>query len=109
MSDLLPPMTEFRITDSYHLSLAMRYVGADNIVEGIEDLKKEFSKLPGLALAIATAQNMRTELLAKLTAKNITMAMKHGFDPEVQTITMEQRKDGVFLVAVVQPDGDGER
>jgi hypothetical protein len=88
MSDLLPPMTEVKISDHYHVSLALRYVGADSIVEELEALREDFKKLPGLALAIATAKASTTESLARITAKNITLAVKHGFDPETQTLTM---------------------
>ena len=100
MNELLPPMTEVKVENTYHLSLAMKYVGADAIVEVLEELRKDFGKMPGMQLAFATAQNERTEMLARLNGKNITLAMRHGFDPETQTLSMEQRKDGVYLVAV---------
>lgn len=95
-------MTEVKIEDFRHAALALKFAGVDGALEILEDLKKEYPKTPGLALAVASVGEEKNGILARLTAKNMTLAIKHGFDPETQSLSMESRKDGAYLVAKVE-------
>lgn len=105
---LLPPMTEVKVTELPHIALAYKFVGAADLLDELEELKKEHGKLPGMTLAVATAKNAVSAVQVRLTAKNISVAMKHGFEPDTQTLAMESRKDGLYLMAS-EHDGDFER
>jgi hypothetical protein len=52
MDDLLPPMTEVKITSASHVAKINRFLGAMDILQELQDLKKEHGKLPGMTLAL---------------------------------------------------------
>lgn len=107
MNEPLAPMTEVKIESFRHMMLAIKYVTASAILEDLEKLKVEYPRTPGLGLAAATVSADVNRRLARLTADNMTLALKHGFDPETQTLSMESRKDGLYLIAKTEEPGDG--
>lgn len=102
MSDLIP-MTAVKVTDFYHQKLCFEYVGASEMMEALEELQKQFPKLPGVGLALATVKAAVSEQRTRMLTRNVTVAMKNGFDPEGQQLGMEVRKDGLYLTGVPMP------
>lgn len=103
MSDMLP-MTEFKVTEFYHQKIAFEYVGAAEMVDAMKKLQEQFPKLAGIGLAVATAEAELADQRTRMLTRNLTVAMKNGFDPEGQQLTMEVRKDGLYLVPVPLPE-----
>ncbi len=100
------PMTiePIKVTQFAHLKVAFEYVGAMEVLEALEKLKKEFPNATGLGLAIATAQVVASEFKTTMLTKNLSTAMKSGFDPEGGVLLMELRKDGMYLVMNSEPE-----
>lgn len=103
MSDLAP-MTEVKLTEFYHIKLCLEYVGAVTVLEKLEEEQKLFPKLPGMGLAVATAKAETADIRTRMLTNNLKVAFKHGFDAEVQTMTMSVRKDGIYLQATTEPE-----
>lgn len=106
MTDQLIPMEAVKIADFLHIKLCLEYVGAVMMQEELEKLQKEFPKLAGVGLAVATVKAAVGDQRTRMLAKNIKVAMQGGFDGDLQMLTMDLRKDGIYLQAKPYPDGE---
>lgn len=108
MDDLLPPMTEIKITSAAHIAKINRFLGAMDVLQELEELKKEHGRLPGMTLAVAHAKVEVSIKQAAMTAHNIILAGKHGWDSDTQTLGLESKGSDLYLVASpieeAQPD-----
>lgn len=102
METLLPPTTEMKVVDFYHQKLCFEFVGAQMILDKLEKLQEQFPKLGGVALAVESAKAEISSMRASMLTRNVTVAMKHGFDLEGKQLAMELRKDGIYLRAIDQ-------
>lgn len=109
-SETLVPMAEVEVKDFHHVMLCFQYVGSRTLLNVIEGLNKEFPKMPGLGLAIAVAKAHVADDQARMLARNLSLACRHGFDPDTQTLTMAVRDKAVWLTAETvkedSPSGD---
>lgn len=106
MTEQLIKMGEVKIVDFSHIKLCLEYVGAVMMQEELERLQKEFPKLAGIGLALATVKAAVGDQRTHMLAKNIKVAMQNGFDGDIQTLTMELKKDGIYLNAEVEPEAE---
>lgn len=105
MSELLQ-MTEYKITEFYHQKLCFEYVGAAEMLDAIKKLEEQFPKLPGIGLAVATGEAALADARTRMLTRNIRVAMQNGFNAEEDSLGMEVRKDGIYLVPVKRPDAE---
>lgn len=106
MTEPMLPMDEMKITDFYHLKLCLEYVGAHMILDTLEELQKEFPKLAGVGLSVATTKAALGDMRTRMLTRNLRIAMQHAFDADKQSLAMEVRKDGIYLKAVSHSEGE---
>lgn len=103
MTENLIPMDEFKVVDFYHQKLCFEYVGAAEMLEELETLEKQFPKLAGVSLSVATVKAALADQRTRMMTRNLRVAMQNGFDPDQQQLAIEVRKDGIYLKAVNAP------
>lgn len=106
MTETLPGMDvmETKIDDFHHVKLCCEYVGAHLVMDSLEKLSKDFPKVAGIGLAIATAKAEVADIRTRMLTRNIKVAMKAGIDLDKYALTMQVKGDGIYISAMKDDD-----